>query len=42
MRGFGEWLSSVDATPATSFEAHFRLVAIHPFSDDSGHAPDAC
>jgi len=26
----------VDTTPATAFTAHFRLTAIHPFSDGNG------
>jgi Fic family protein len=32
----GEWLDKLDLSPATSFEAHFRLVAIHPFADGNG------
>ena len=36
MKAFGEWLSGAESTPAASFAAHFRLVAIHPFSDGNG------
>jgi Fic family protein len=36
MKDFGAWLSSSDSQPAFSFEAHYRLVAIHPFSDGNG------
>ena len=44
MRQFGEWLAGVDPgvhpgadpVPSASFEAHFRLSAIHPFSDGNG------
>jgi len=36
MKAFGEWLGKVKFSPATSFDAHFRLVAIHPFSDGNG------
>jgi len=36
MRNYGEWLSKAEPVPATSFDAHFRLVAIHPFSDGNG------
>ena len=36
MKAFGEWLSVTEPLPAVSFEAHFRLVAIHPFSDGNG------
>ncbi len=36
MEEFGVWLSSVPSTPADAFEAHFRLTAIHPFSDGNG------
>ncbi len=31
-----EWLRTAEPAPAASFEAHFRLVAIHPFSDGNG------
>jgi Fic family protein len=31
-----EWLRTAEPVPAASFEAHFRLVAIHPFSDGNG------
>jgi Fic family protein len=36
MRDFGEWLSNIEPLPATSFQAHFRLVSIHPFTDGNG------
>ena len=36
MDTFGAWLELAPATPAAAFEAHFRLTAIHPFSDGNG------
>ncbi len=36
MRVFGEWLNGAVPAPETSFDAHFRLVAIHPFADGNG------
>ena len=36
MRVYGEWISQAASEPATSFDAHYRLVAIHPFSDGNG------
>ena len=36
MQEYGAWLGQADPAPATSFDAHFRLVAIHPFSDGNG------
>jgi Fic family protein len=36
MKEYGEWLAKTDPQPATSFDAHFRLVAIHPFADGNG------
>ena len=36
MQEFGIWLQALNASPAGSFEAHFRLSAIHPFSDGNG------
>jgi Fic family protein len=36
MQDLGSWLEQAPATPDTAFEAHFRLVAIHPFSDGNG------
>src|SRR5271169_6751192 len=36
MKDYGEWLGKAQPVPATSFDAHFRLVAIHPFSDGNG------
>lgn len=36
MRVYGEWISQATSEPATSFDAHYRLVAIHPFADGNG------
>jgi Fic family protein len=36
MQEFGGWLSHAPSTPANAFEAHFRLTAMHPFSDGNG------
>ena len=36
MKGYGEWLSATEPTAAASFDAHYRLVAIHPFPDGNG------
>ena len=36
MQEFGAWLQQAPATPEAAFEAHFRLTAIHPFSDGNG------
>lgn len=36
MGDFGQWLAGAPASPDTAFEAHYRLVAIHPFSDGNG------
>lgn len=36
MEDFGECLRTADTAPATVFDVHFRLVAIHPFSDGNG------
>jgi len=36
MQEFGLWLQHTPATPEAAFEAHFRLTAIHPFSDGNG------
>jgi Fic family protein len=36
MREFGLWLETAGSVPATVFEAHFRLTAIHPFGDGNG------
>lgn len=36
MKSYSEWLSASTLDPATSFEAHYRLVAIHPFADGNG------
>ena len=36
MKEYGEWLGKAEPDRATSFDAHFRLVAIHPFTDGNG------
>jgi Fic family protein len=36
MEAFGDWLRDAPATAETAFDAHFRLTAIHPFSDGNG------
>jgi Fic family protein len=36
MEEFGAWLSSAPSTPEGAFEGHYRLTAIHPFSDGNG------
>ena len=36
MQEFGAWLEQAPATPEAAFDAHFRLTAIHPFSDGNG------
>ncbi|MBI1867630.1 MAG: Fic family protein [Methylocystis sp.] len=36
MEDFGAWLKTAPTTPASAFEAHFRLTAIHPFGDGNG------
>lgn len=36
MADFGAWLQNAGATPDAAFDAHFRLTAIHPFSDGNG------
>ena len=36
MGDFAAWLAAAPAGPETAFEAHARLVAIHPFSDGNG------
>ena len=36
MAAFGTWLEQAPITPAAAFEAHFRLTAIHLFSDGNG------
>ena len=38
MEAFGHWLAAAPGTPTRAFEAHFRLTAIHPFSDGNGRA----
>jgi len=36
MTEFGDWLQRVGSTPKEAFEAHYRLVSIHPFQDGNG------
>ena len=36
MKEYGEWLGRTGADPAASFDAHYRLAAIHPFADGNG------
>ena len=36
MKDYGESLGRAESVPASSFDAHFRLVAIHPFGDGNG------
>ncbi|ARN80168.1 Fic family protein [Methylocystis bryophila] len=36
MEQFGAWLKTPPPEPASAFEAHFRLAAIHPFADGNG------
>lgn len=36
MNRFGRWLETATPDPAVAFDAHFRLTAIHPFSDGNG------
>ncbi|MDX2236751.1 MAG: Fic family protein [Hyphomonadaceae bacterium] len=36
MRDLGVWLETAQSTPETAFDAHLRLVSIHPFSDGNG------
>lgn len=36
MKNFGDWLAGADPVPSVSFDAHFRLAAIHPFADGNG------
>jgi len=36
MRDFGQDLAQTAPTPQAAFDAHFRLTAIHPFSDGNG------
>ena len=36
MSDFGQWLRAAPLTPEAVFEGHFRLTAIHPFSDGNG------
>jgi Fic family protein len=38
MQEFGTWLEQAPLTPKAAFDAHFRLTAIHPFSDGNGRA----
>ena len=36
MGDFGRWLATAPLEPETAFDAHERLVTIHPFSDGNG------
>lgn len=36
MQDYGEWLASAEPVPESGFDAHCRLVAIHPFADGNG------
>ena len=36
MKDYGEWLVMIPPDPAASFDAHYRLAAIHPFADGNG------
>jgi len=36
MKEYGEWLAKAAPEPPASFDAHFRLVSIHPFTDGNG------
>lgn len=36
MQEFGAWLEHAPPTPEIAFAGHFRLTAIHPFSDGNG------
>jgi len=38
MADLGRWLETAELTPATAVDAHFRLTAIHPFSDGNGRS----
>ena len=38
MAAFGAWLADAGGAAGAAFDAHFRLTAIHPFSDGNGRA----
>ena len=38
MEGFGAWLGAAPGEAAAAFEGHFKLTAIHPFTDGNGRA----
>ncbi|HXW72046.1 MAG TPA: Fic family protein [Methylocella sp.] len=38
MEEFGTWLKTAPPNPTSAFEAHYRLVSIHPFADGNGRA----
>jgi Fic family protein len=36
MGDLGQWLAGADPSLENAFEAHYRLVSVHPFSDGNG------
>ncbi len=36
MTDLSSWLATAATTPDTAFDAHLRLVGIHPFNDGNG------
>ena len=39
MEEFGVWLKAAPSDPASAFEAHHRLVSIHPFAGNCSPPP---